>query len=554
VLAALAVTALALVAAGCGGGDDEEAAPAPPAETGADTGAPGGGGGEPAAEQVLRYSAGSNIQTDPALATDTTSFKVVGNVFEGLVKLSYPDLEPQPAMAESWDVEGAKVTFHLRQDGTWSNGEPVTANDFVYAWKRALSPELAADYAYQLFGVAGAADYNACEENCDQLADAVGVRAVDDYTFEVTLTSEQPWFIQQVSHTVFSPVPQATVEELGDSWAEPGNIVSNGPFLLEEYQPDASFLMVKNPDWHDADSVALDRIEGRIIVDGVTAIQAFEAGEVDALQEGSIPPAETARLKETEDYQRYATLGTSYYGFNVEAITDVNQRRAMSLAIDRQTIIDNITQDDATPATGFTPLGMPGFDVITPNSPWTPAAGDVEQAQQLMSQVQNPKTNVNLFVNDAPGNRDIAVAIQANLAEIGIESTIKVQEWQQYLEFLGPPPNETVDVYRLGWGADFPDAINFLELWTCDSGNNNTNWCNEEFDGLIDQARATPDDDARYELYAQAEDLMFGENGEMPIIPLYFDVETALERPSVQDTLNLNALYAVDFTAVVVQE
>jgi oligopeptide transport system substrate-binding protein len=210
-----------------------------------------------------------------------------------------------------------------------------------------------------------------------------------------------------------------------------------------------------------------------MISDGTTAVQAYEAGEIDVNLD--VPPEEIARLKETEDYQQYPTLGTYYYGLNVKNITDVNQRRAMALAIDRRTIIDNITQADEVPASGFTPEGMPGFDSINPESEWLPENGDMARAKELMSQVQNPKRDINLLINDAPGHREIAVAVQANWAELGLDVTIRQQEWAQFLEAIGPPPSNDIDAFRLGWIADWPDAMNFLELWTSDSGNNSTN-------------------------------------------------------------------------------
>jgi oligopeptide transport system substrate-binding protein len=175
------------------------------------------------------------------------------------------------------------------------------------------------------------------------------------------------------------------------------------------------------------------------------------------------------------------------------------------------------------------------------------------QAQELFGQAQNPKTKVNLFHNDAPGHKEIAVAVQSMWQELGIETTIKAQEWAQYLEFLGPPPNKAVDVYRLGWIYDFPDAINGLELFTCDSGNNNTNWCNEEYDALVEEARQTVDDDARYEIYRQLEGVMFDEAGEVPLTPIMWYTYPNLEQDSVRDTFFISPLDQIDFTKVVVQ-
>ena len=530
--------AFALAAAGCGGGDDEGA---------------GGDGTGAAAEQVITVAWGAEPPSlDPGRATDTTSSNVLLNIMDPLVRLNPDTNEAEPALAESWDVseDGITVTYHLSSDGVWSNGDPVTAGDFEYSWKRTLSPELAADYAYQLYGIQGAAEYNGCEKQCDAMADKVGVTAVDDTTLEVTLTSPQPWFIQQSAHHSFLAVHQATVEQFGDKWTEPENIVTNGPFLLESWEHEQSIDLVKNPDWRGAADVALERVNGRIIVDGTTRVQAFEAGEVDALDGAGLPPDEIPRLKETPEYELYPSLGTYYYGVNIENIPDVHQRRALSLAINRREIIDQIAQADQIPATGMSPDGISGFDTINPESPWTPETADLEQAQAELDQVSGAKTDITLFFNDAPGHKEIATAVQAQWDQIGISTSLKQQEWAQYLEFLGPPPNSAVDVYRLGWIYDFPDAINGLELWTCDSGNNNTNYCDQAFDDLVEEAKATEDTAAREELYGQLEDMLFGEDGAMPILPIYWYTYPNLEKESIKESFFISPLDQIDFTTV----
>jgi ABC-type oligopeptide transport system substrate-binding subunit len=545
-LPALLFSSLALVAAGCGGSDESS------------SGATTGEGGTEAADQVITVNWGTEISSlDPGLATDVTSSNILLNINDPLVKLD-EDLNPVGAAAESFETskDGKTVTYTLRDGLKWTNGDPVTAHDFEYSWKRTVSPELGADYAYQFYGIVGAQEYNGCDpkkDDCDALKAKMGVKALDDKTLEVKLTSPQPWFIQQSAHTSFLAVPQKTVEKFGDKWTEPANIVTNGPFKLESWEHNASIDLTKWDEWRDADSVKLTRVNGRLITDGTTAVQAFEAGEVDVLYQG-LPSDEIARLKETPEYELYPGLGTFYYGFNVKNITDVKQRQAMSLAIDRQSIIDNIAQGDQLPTTGFTPKGMPGFDVLNPKSPWQPPTADMEQAKQLMSDVADPKTNITIYTNDTPPNPDIAVAIQASWKELGITAKIKQMEFPQFLEFLGPPPNADVDVYRLGWIGDFVDAINFLDLWTCDSGNNNTNWCNKEFDSVIEKAKNTQDNAARYELYKQAEDIMGGQNGEMPVIPIYWYTYTNLERESIKATFNVNLLNQTDLTKVVVTE
>jgi oligopeptide transport system substrate-binding protein len=538
--------AFALAAAGCGGSNNES------------SGGTSSGGGETgtAANQTMTIAWGAEPPSlDPGLATDTTSSNVLLNIMDPIVRLDPKTNEAVPSLAESWDVseDGKTVTYHLRQDGKWTNGDPVTASDFVYSWKRTLSPELAADYAYQLYGIEGAIDYNGCSKNCDALADKVGVEAPDDYTLVVHLTSPQPWFIQQSAHHSFLAVNQSAVEQFGDKWTDAANIVTNGPFKVAKWEHDAELDLVKWDEWRDADSVTLTSVPGKIIVDGTTRVQAFESGEVDVFDGAGIPPDEIARLKETPEYEAYPSLGTYYYGFNIKNISDIHERRALSLAVNRQEIIDQIAQADQIPATGMSPEGISGFDTINPDSPWTPAAGDIDAAKDELSQAASPKTDINLFFNDAPGHKEIATAVQAQWQDLGINTTLKQQEWAQYLEFLGPPPNQAVDVYRLGWIYDFPDAINGLELWTCDSGNNNTNFCNKDFDALVEKARQTPDDTARYDLYAQMEDMLFGQDGELPILPIYWYTFPNLEKLSVKDTFNISPLDQFDLTQVVVK-
>ncbi len=546
---AILLAGLALVAAGCGGSDDEAAVD----ETTA-TDTTGTAGGGQAAEQEITVNWGAEPPSlDPGLASDTTSGNILLNIMDPLVKLG-DDLEPVPSLAESWETseDGKTVTFKLRDDGKWTNGDPVIAKDFEYSWKRTVSPELAADYAYQFYGIVGAQEYNGCKKQCDALRDKMGVKAVDKTTLQVKLTTAQPWFVQQAAHHSFLAVHRPTVEKYKAKWTEAKNIVTNGPFKLQRWEHNANIDIVKNEKWRDADSVTLTRVNGRIITDGTTAVQAFEAGEIDV--NPNLPTEEIPTIKETPEYAQYTGLGTYYYGVNVKNITDVNQRRAMSLAINRREIIDNVAQADQLPTTGFTPKGMPGFETLNPDSPWQPENGDLEQAKQLMAKAKNPKKTITLLLNDSPGHREIAVAIQAAWKQLGLTVKIKQQEWAQFLEFIGPPPDKSVDVYRLGWIGDYVDAINFLELWTCKSGNNSTNYCDKSYDALVEKARRTEDNDARYELYGQLEQKLGGQDGAMPILPIYWYTYTEQERSTIKDTYERNLLDQVDLTKVEVEE
>ncbi|HET8607425.1 MAG TPA: peptide ABC transporter substrate-binding protein [Gaiellaceae bacterium] len=544
-VAALATVALAVAAAGCGGSSNSSSNGS---NGGATTSA---AGGNLASSQVLDMSWGAEPPSlDPGLATDTTSANVLYNIMDPLIKLG-PNLQPEPNLAESWTVKGPIVTYRLRHDGRWTNGDPVTAQDFEWSWLRTISPQLAADYAYQFYGIKGAEAYNSCDpkkQNCNALRSKVGIKALGKYTLQVTLTSPQPWFVQQSAHTSFLAVNRKAVEKWGNKWTEANHIVTDGPFKVAAWRHDAELDLVKWNGWRDAKDVTLTRINGKIISDGTTAEQSYEAGDI-AVDTTGIPPADIDRWKGTPDYAQYASLGTYYYGFNVKNIPDVNQRRAMAFAVDRKSIIDNIAKAGQTPATSMTPKGMPGFDTI--HTTYLPTAGEgLAKAEQLMKKVANPVKNVTLYINDAPGHKEIAVAIQSMWQKLGITTTIKQQEWAQFLQFLGPPPDKSVDVYRNGWIADFVDDINFLELFTCRSGNNDTNWCNPQYDKLVAQAKATPDDDKRYGIYKQLENILTGPNGDMPIMPIYWYTFVQLEKPWVNHSFSINPLDQFDLTKV----
>ena len=474
---------------------------------------------------VLRMSIGAEPPSlDAGLATDTTSSSILYNLMDPLIRLGPgPALKAEPGAASSWTVKGPVVTLKLNPAVKWSNGAATTAQDYVFSWMRTISPQLGADYAYQFFGIKGAEAYNGCDPakaDCNALAKAVGIKAVNKTTLQITLTSPQPWFIQQLSHTSFLPVYKPIVDKFGNKFTEAANFVGNGPFKLASWKHDASLVLVKNTKWRNAASVKLNRVEMQIITDGATAENAFDAGNIDVNTTGTLPQ-DIPKYKKNGTLQIDPALGTYYYGFNVKNISDVNQRRAMAFAIDRQAIIKYITQTGQLPAKGFTPKGIAGGPQIDKNS-FMPAVHQTQKAQQYMSKVANPKKAVQLFVNNSPGHVKIATAIQAFWNQIGIKTDIKVLEWKQYLQFLGPPPNSDVDVYRLGWIYDFPDAYNGLVLWTCDSGNNNTNWCNKKYDSLINQATKTPDFDKRVALYQQAETILTGPNGDLPIMPIYW--------------------------------
>ena len=536
-----AVLSLAFVAAACGGGGGSN--------NNTTTGNPGS-----SANATLRIAIGSEPPSlDPGLATDTTSAFVVYNTNVPIVYLGpSPDLKPIPGLATSWDVSGNDITLHLRHDVKWSNGDPVTSADVVYSWLRTISPQLGADYAYQFYGIVGAQAYNSCQPSasnnqCSDLKSKVAITAPDKYTVKVTLTGPQPWFMQQLSHTSFIPVYKGAVEKYGDNWTAPGHIVTDGAFTLNSWQHDASLTLVKNPDYYDASSIKLNTVKLTIITDGSTAEQAFNAGNVDVNETGW-PPADTPQIKSTPAYQQFPSLGVYYYGFNIKNITDVNQRKAMALAIDRDTIVKDITQTGQVAATNFTPSGISGSSVINGEKFLGPHA-NMSLAQQYMSKVANPVTNVTLIFNNAPGHKEIATAVQAQWKKLGLNVTLKQQDWPQFLKFLGPPPDASVGAFRMGWIADYPDDYNFLSIFQCGGGNNYTNWCSKPYDNLLTQATATSSQAQRYALYAQAEQMLTGKNGDMPIAPIYW-YTFAYQVASTVHGWNTNPMDGIDLRLV----
>jgi oligopeptide transport system substrate-binding protein len=521
----LAFAALVATAA-CGGADDDAGGPD---------------------QQVLRFNLGAEPPSlDPALAGDTTSSVIVRQLNDGLVALD-EDSNAVPNLAESWDLAdgGRRIVFHLRADGRWTNGDPLTAEDFEWSWKRVLAPETASGSAYQLFGIVGAPAYNACKpmrQACEPLRDRVGIRALDPRTLEVELTNPTPWFMQLVAYDAFFAVHRPTVERFGERWTEPANIVTSGPFRLTAWRHDESLTLTRWAQWRDAASVELVRAEARIIGDATTALQAFEAGELDACFEFTcIPPAEAASLREREEWVDGKALATRFFGFNTTTISDPEQRRAMALAIDRRAIVDNITSAAEAPATTFTPSAMPGYDAIAHG--FLSEQGDLERAREHLAQAATVKKRINLFHPTRPGAADVAVAVQADWKKLGLDVEVRAMEWAQYLQFLGPPPNTELDVYLAIWSADYVDAMNFLEVWAC--GNNLSGFCDKEYDRVLDRARKTLDADARYALYGQAEAMLTGERGGMPFVPV-----SAPTFPSLSKTYVEGWESAYDFTQI----
>lgn len=488
------------------------------------------------AEQVLNLVTTSEPPTvDPGLATDSSSGAVVKNVFEGLT--SIVDNDPAPAAAESWEVseDGLVYTFKLRENAKWSNGDPVTAGDFEYAWKRVLDPETLAEYANLLYIIEGGEAYNTGEGD----ADGVAVKALDDLTLEVTLTAPVAYFPELVAHYTFMPVNQAVVEADPDWAMEAGEgYVTNGAFVLSEWNHSSDYVLTKNDQYWDAENVSLETVNVQMVESEATANAMFQAGEIDYL--GS--PYQTVSLDAIDTYKADGSLNIEdyaaiyWYKINTtdEVLSNANIRKALALAINREALVTNITKGEQEPALGYVPSTIDGFE----SDRGYFADADFEGAKEYLAKgleelgLSDPsEVTVGISINTSEAHSAIAQFIQEGWASnLGINVEIDNSEWQVYLDKLSALDYQ---VGRLGWIADYNDASSFLGMYdSVENGNNDTGWGNEEYSALLKEAELETDLSARTELLKQAEAIMIED---MPVIPIYFYTNLSVKKDNVQN-------------------
>ncbi len=472
---------------------------------------------------IFRMSIASEPPTlDWSLATDNVSIRILENIMEGLTE--YDDLlRPVPALAERWEVskDGRTYTFQIRQGVQWTDGQPLTAGDFEYSWKRLLDPSTAAEYAYFLFDVEGAAEYNAGRGGAEQ----VGVRALDDRTLQVKLRKPAVYFPMVTTFTATFPMRRDVVEQWGHQWTEPGRIVTLGPFTLTEWRHEYRVALTANERYWGG-RPKLDRAVFYVVEEENTALTLYETGDLDRV---GLPPVAIPFYNRRADYRHGAFLRGYYYGFNVEKrpFDDPRVRRAFSLAVDREEI-PRILKGGEIPATSWVPPGMFAHN---------PAIGlgfDPGRARRLLAEVGHPNgiglPPITLVFNSDPTNRLIAENLQAQWKRnLGIEVALDNVEWKVYLKRL---KDDTPQIFRLGWGADYPDPDNFLNLFTSTSGNNNSHWGNPRYDRLIFEAASEPDPGRRRRLYDEAQRILTEED--VPIMPLFFAAQNVLVREYVK--------------------
>jgi oligopeptide transport system substrate-binding protein len=531
----------------------------------------------PAEEQpvTLRWNWATEPPTaDPSLATDTTSVDLIRNIFVGLTQFDPVSGEVLPYLATEWvdgeDADGNQTwTFTLRDDIAWVRYDPTTgettqevdedgnprfvnANDVVYGVKRTIDPETASDYAYVMYIIKNAEAVNSGEEGLT--LDDVGVVALDDTTVEFTLENAAAYFPSISGMWVANAMPQWAIEANKNKWIEAGLIVTNGPYNMESWIHGGELNLVKNPLWINADDVQIERVEGVMVTEDSTAFAMYESNELDTQ---SVPLPEIDRVKAdpvlSEEFINAPDVCTYYYGFtnNKPPFDDVRVRTAFVQAIDRQSLIDNVTKGGQIPATSFAPPGI--FGAPEPGTVGLPSDAEAAMASLQEYLDENEMTiddfnalGVTLMHNTSEGHANIAAAIQQMWKDtLGADVKVENQEWKVYLDTIKnvTPIDDMPHIWRLGWCADYADENNWVhEVFNAQSGANrlrrncSDDVCTEvtasEFDDLTVQAALESDPDVRAELYKQAETILAAD--EVAYAPIYHYTIVNVTKPWLQ--------------------
>ncbi|ARO15882.1 peptide ABC transporter substrate-binding protein (plasmid) [Ketogulonicigenium robustum] len=486
------------------------------------------------AQGSLTYVVNNESATyDPGLTSETFAAPIIGNTFEGLVRFDEAG-EVEGAMADSWEVseDGRTYTFHLR-DAKWSDGKPVTAQDFVYAWTRAINPASGAKNPAMFFLIDGAeAYYNAGGTG------EVAISAPDDKTFTFTLTNRVPYMLQMLTYTNFFPVRQDVVEADPEGWTRnAATFIGNGPFRVTAFNFGESVVFEKNPEYFEADQVSLDTLTFRLIPEPTTALAAFEAGQVDGIE--AVPAPEIPRLMASSDaFLVVPSLGTTYAFFNPGQlpVDDVRVRQALSMAVDRQSIIDFVMQSADVPATGLVPYGMmvDGQDFRDGVETYgLDITAQPEAAQALLAEAGYPDGAgfpSTIFVTyTSPPIERILEAIQQQWKEnLNIDVQLQATEWQV---FYPEVQKAEFQIAQMGWGADYPHPMTFLDVFLSDSPNNLARWQNPDYDAEIAAAKATGDEAESLAHMRAAEGILMNDH---VILPMYHRYAYMMMSPKVE--------------------
>ena len=485
------------------------------------------------ADQTFTYWAlDEHSSIDPQIVEDVSGSDIIRDLFEGLLNQD-ADGVLVPGVAESFEANENKdvYTFHLRNNAKWSNGDPVTAHDFVYAWQRAVDPATASPYSWfmEIMSIKNGAE----AISGDVPPSALGVKALDDLTFQVELTASLPYFAAMTTHATTFPTHKATIEKHGADWTKPGNMVSNGAYVLTEHVINERLVRERNTKYWNNEDTILEKVVALVIPDENQGLTRYLAGELD---KGPVPSGQFKKLK--AEYPDQATsfprLCNYYYTFNlsdsgIEAFQDVRVRHAMSYAIDRNVITEDILQAGQIPAYTFTPGATAGFDV--PSVPFSQMTQDERDAKavELMEAAGYGKDNplsFTMIYNTSEGHKKIATVMsQMWKQKLGINATMENMEWKTFLDIRG---KQDFEIARGAWCGDYNEASTFLDLLTTPSGYNDGKYSNAEVDKLMAEAKTMVDASANY---TKIEQILAND---MPVIPIYHYAGVFMLNPALK--------------------
>ena len=510
-------------------------------------GSPAGNKEKKNSGEVQKKKLAINIQgdpksIDPQLATEASGIIVDTLLFEGLTRI---DLEGNvaAAAAEKWEISSDGLTwkFNLRKDARWPNGDPVTAHDFVFGWLRALNPDTASEYAYELYYIVGAKEYNEGKGKKEDVA----VKALDDYTLEFKIKQPTPYLLSLFSFPTYFPANEKFVKEAGSEYmTSVQKSMGNGPYILKSWTPDSGMILLRNENYWNKSNIHISEINAKMISDPVAVKNAFKNGEIDVTDISGSLVGEFAGSPELISYNKGSIR---YLKFNTKSKLTSNRkiREALSLAINREEIAENIVTGSFTEAKGFVPEG---YGKLSDGTDFRKANGDLyekyneEKARKLfeegMKELGNPKPEITLQIFEALGNKDIAEYVQEKWKKVlGLETEVITNTAKIYFQ------NEeqgNYDVMVAMWGPDYLDPMTYMDMWVTDGGNNKTGWSNSKYDLLMEEVKASTDNDTRIKKMMEAEKIL-GE--EFPIAVIANNVKNVLVSSRVKD-MNLMKIAA----------
>jgi oligopeptide transport system substrate-binding protein len=456
---------------------------------------------------------------DPALIQGVPEHRIYETLFEGLISVDPETSLALPGLAKSWESneDGTQYTFHLRKT-TWSDGVPITADDVVYSWLRELNPETASPYSWfpSMF-LAGAKEYSTGEGS----ADDVGIRALDDYTFQMDLIGPIPYAIDALQHYAFAVVPKHAIEKYGEKWTSVENLVSNGPFVIKERVPQSYISFVPNEKYWDRENVKIDKYVILSSDDENTNYSMFMNGEVDSIV--NVPSDKLSDAQMQDSYQVHAALGTYYYQFNVDRapLNNVLVRKAIQYVVDRENLVDGVVKAGQIAAWGVTtPLAT--YDALP--FPFDSEEEATKMAQQFLAEAGYPNgvgfPTLTLLYNTSEDHKKVAEYVQQELKnKLGINLVLNNEEWGTYLDDKNAG---NFDICRIGWFGDYQDPNTFLNLFLTGAPMNGGNYTNDVYDDLINEAATITDPEDRLGVLRTAEDILINEDA--AIMPLYYFV------------------------------